>query len=222
MKVIENWGLFLIDRRKDRGRRCSRKSANADEIVSASIHCTQLWPRATWAKRGNFLMRKVMTFLAVAAVVTDLAVPVYAADSLSGGMFNATTPLGWRQTNRAAAMAYFHMPLAGGKEAGVPRVGLMIAGPSAHSPGEAATHFDGARMVDLSFSHGAMGPSWSSDRWSTTFAVNDTVAWSNNSAIPADARYLSMSAVTWVAVGAISVGLIAGGFALTNRKKPGS
>jgi hypothetical protein len=31
-----------------------------------------------------------------------------------------------------------------------------------------------------------------------------------------------MSAGTWVAVGVISVGLIAGGFALTNRKKPGT
>ena len=105
-------------------------------------------------------MRKVMTFLAVAAVVTDLAVPVYAAESLNSGMFNATTPLGWRQTNRAAAMAYFHMPLSGGNEAGTPRVGLMITGPSAYYPGQGVTHLDGARMVDLSFSHGAMGPSW--------------------------------------------------------------
>src|SRR3954469_15016487 len=115
---------LIFDRRTGRQRPTApRPAANAEEIVSASVHCTALSPRATWAKRGNFLMRKVMTFLAVAAVVTDLAVPVYAADSLSGGMFNATTPLGWRQTNRAAAMAYFHMPLAGGKEAGVPRLG---------------------------------------------------------------------------------------------------
>src|SRR5690349_10580350 len=126
-------------------------------------------------------MRKVMTFLAIAAVATDLAMPVYAADTLGGGMFNATTPLGWRQTNRAAAMAYFHMPLAGGKQAGVPRVGLMIAGPSAHYPGESVSRLDGPRMVDLSFSHGALGHTWASDQWSGTFSVNDTVAWSNDS-----------------------------------------
>ncbi|MGZ6228574.1 MAG: hypothetical protein ACXWNE_10620 [Candidatus Binataceae bacterium] len=171
---------------------------------------------------GVLLMRKVMTFLAVAAVVADLAVPVYAADAIGAGMFNSTTPLGWRQTNRAAAMAYFHMPLAGGREAGVPRVGLMIAGPSANYPGQSALHLDGPRMVDLSFSHGALGQSWKSDAWATTLSLNDTVAWSNNSAKPADAHYLAMSTATWVAVGAISVGLIAGGLALTNRKKPGT
>jgi hypothetical protein len=169
-----------------------------------------------------FLMRKVMTFLAIAAVVTDLAAPVYAADMAGGGMFNATTPLGWRQTNRAAAMAYFHMPLAGGSQAGVPHVGLMVAGPSAYYPGETVLHLDGPRMVDLSFGHGALGQSWRADKWSTTLSVSNAVAWSNDSAVPADGPHLSASTLTWVAVGALSAGLIIGGFALTNRKKPGS
>jgi hypothetical protein len=175
------------------------------------------------AETGDPKMRKLMTFLAIAAVAADLAAPVYAADTLGGGPFNATTVLGWRQTNRAAAMAYFHMPFAGGTHASVPHIGLMVAGPSAYYPGESALHLDGPRVLDLSFGRGAAGRSWSQTPWSTTLMAGNAVAWSNDhSANAPTGPRLAASATTWVAVGLLTAGAVVGAFALANRKQPGS
>lgn len=173
------------------------------------------------AETGDLKMRKLMTFLAIAAVATDLAAPVYAADTLGSGPFNPTTVLGWQHTNRPAAMAYFHMPFAGGDRASVPHVGLMIAGPSAYYPGQSALHLDGPRVLDLTFGRGAVGQSWSQDPWSTTLMVGNAVAWSNDhSANAPTGPHLSASATTWVAVGLLTAGAVVGAFALANRKQP--
>jgi hypothetical protein len=173
-------------------------------------------------------MRKVMTFLAIAAVAADLAAPVYAAETFGGGPFNPTpfnptTALGWRQTGRAAAMAYFRMPFAGGDHRSVPHVGLMIAGPSAYYPGQSALHLDGPRVLDLSVNRGAADRSWSQNPWSTTVMVGNSVAWSNDRGDGAPTGpHLSANATTWVAVGLLTAGAVVGAFALANRKQPGS
>src|ERR1700754_4909541 len=92
-------------------------------------------------------MRKVTTFVAIAAMTTQLAAPAFA-----GEIFNRSTILGTQLTSGAAAMGYFRLPLgeAPGKTS-APRFGLMVAGPQTYSAGEVPLALNASRIVDFAF-----------------------------------------------------------------------
>lgn len=162
-------------------------------------------------------MRKVTTFIAAAAMCTQLAAPALAYDT-----FNRTTLLGGARTSGAAAMGYCLMPLgpSPAKQA-APRFGLMVAGLQTYSAGEAPLALNAPRIVDLSFTGRDLNNPWRASSWRGPLAVGKTVAWvSDRKGLPADeAQHLLDSAISWVAVGLVTVGAVAGAFALTNRKR---
>jgi hypothetical protein len=160
-------------------------------------------------------MRKVTTFIAVAAMTSQLAAPAFAYDT-----FNRTTLLGGQRTSAAAAMAYFRMPLGQGaaQNAG-PRFGLMVAGPQAYTAGEVPLHLNAPRIVDMSFTGRDLSTPWQTSSWRGSLAMGNTVAWvSDRKGLPeGEAPRLLESGTSWVVVGVLTVAAVAGAFALTNR-----
>ena len=163
-------------------------------------------------------MRKVTTFIAAAAMCTQLAAPAFAYDT-----FNRTTILGGTRTSGAAAMGYFRMPLGSPPSArqAAPRFGLMVAGPQTYNAGEVPLALNAPRIVDLSFTGRDLKNPWRAASWRGSLAVGNTVAWvSDRKDLPAsEAPHLFDSGVSWVAVGLVTVAAVAGAFALTDRKR---
>ncbi|MHB1204692.1 MAG: hypothetical protein ACYCZX_03920 [Rhodospirillaceae bacterium] len=165
----------------------------------------------------NTYMRKVTTFIAVAAMCSQLAAPAFAYD-----MFNRTTLLGGPRTSDAAAMGYFRLPLGqGAGKQSAPRFGLMIAGPQAYAAGEVPLHLNAPRMVDLSFTGRDLNAPWQTSSWRGSLAVGNAVAWvSDRKGLPeSEAPRFLESGTSWVVVGVVTVAAVAGAFALTNRGK---
>ena len=162
-------------------------------------------------------MRKVTTFIAAAAMTSQLAAPAFAYDNT----FNPTTILGSTHTSGAAAMGYFRLPLGQSATSSAPRFGLMVAGPQAYSAGEVPLALNAPRIIDVSFTGHDLTNPWSAASWRGSLAVGNTVAWvSDRKDLPAgEAPRLLDGGVSWVAVGVVTVAAVAGAFALTNRKK---
>jgi hypothetical protein len=162
-------------------------------------------------------MRKVTTFIAVAAMTSQLAAPAFAYDT-----FNRTTLLGGQRTSDAAAMGYFRLPLGQGtSQQSAPRFGLMIAGPQVYSAGEVPLHLNAPRMIDLSFTGRDLSAPLQTASWRGSLAMGKTVAWvSDRKGLPdSEAPRLLESGTSWAIVGLLTVGAVAGAFALTNRGK---
>ncbi len=162
-------------------------------------------------------MRKVSTFAAVAAIVSQLAAPAYA-----GEIFNRTTLLGGTRTSGAAAMGYFRLPL--GQTPGrtsAPRLGLMVTGPQTYSAGDVPLALNAPRIVDFAFTGRDLNAPWAPSSWRGSLTVGNTVAWvSDRKGLPpGEAKHLLESGTSWVVVGALTAGAVAGAFALTNRKR---
>lgn len=162
-------------------------------------------------------MRKVTTFVAIAAIAGQLAAPAFAYDT-----FNPTTVLGTVHTTGAAAMGYFRLPL--GQSAGAshaPRFGLMIAGPQPYTAGEVPLALNAPRLVDFSFTGRDMSQPWTTSSWRGSLAVGDKIAWVSDrkDMTPDESRHLLESGTSWIAVGLITAGAVAGAFALTNRNR---
>jgi hypothetical protein len=156
-------------------------------------------------------MRKFITIVTAAAVISQIATPVLAAD-----MFNPTTMLGWRRTADATAMAYVRLPLRAVKvDSRQPRVGLMIGAPGPYSIGRPINRAASPSMVDFGFS----GRDFRSN-WAASLTVNDAVAWTSDpQSLPKNTRNLFDGGITWVVVGVLSVGLMVGGYALADKDK---
>lgn len=165
-------------------------------------------------------MRHITTFLAITAVVTQLVAPAFAGDIFEGGMFNHTTALGWRQTTGPAAMAYFRVPFTATSRGTQPQLGLMVAGPQAYWGGESHLHLDGPRVLDVSLTGRNLAAPWRADSWTTTMTVGNAVAWSSDRQAPApgEAPHLFESGLSWVAIGVLTVGAVAGTFVLIDRQ----
>ncbi len=162
-------------------------------------------------------MRKVTTFVAIAAMTTQLAAPAFAGD-----MFNRNTLLGGTRTSGAAAMGYFRLPLgdAPGKT-NAPRFGLMVAGPQTYNAGEVPLALNAPRIVDFAFTGRDLGAPLTAAAWRGSLTVGNTLAWvSDRKDLPqGEAPHLMESGTSWIVVGALTVGAVAGAFALTNRKR---
>lgn len=162
-------------------------------------------------------MRKVSTFAAVAAMASQLAAPACA-----GEMFNRTTLLGGTRTSGAAAMGYFRIPLgqAPGKT-NAPRLGLMVAGPQTYSAGDVPLALNAPRIVDFAFTGRDLAAPFAASSWRGSLTVGNTVTWvsDRNGLPPGETKHLLESGTSWLVVGAVTVGAVAGAFALTNRKR---
>lgn len=162
-------------------------------------------------------MRKTTTFVAVAAMASQLAVPAAA-----GEIFNRTTLLGGARTSGAAAMGYFRLPLGQtpGKTS-APRFGLMVAGPQTYSAGEVPLALNAPRIVDLAVTGRNLNAPFTASSWRGSLSFGNTVAWVSDrkDLPPEEARHLLESGTSWLVVGAVTVGAVAGAFALTNRKR---
>ncbi|MBX7198449.1 MAG: hypothetical protein K1X51_03645 [Rhodospirillaceae bacterium] len=162
-------------------------------------------------------MRKVTTFVAIAALVSQVAAPAFAGD-----MFNRTTILGATRTSGAAAMGYFRLPLgqAAGKTS-APRFGLMVAGPQTYSAGDVPLALNAPRILDFAVTGRDLSTPFASSSWRGSLTVGNTVAWvSDAKGLPAsEAPHLLESGTSWIVVGALTAGAVAGAFALTNRKR---
>lgn len=162
-------------------------------------------------------MRTVTTFVAVAAMASQLAAPAFATD-----IFNRNTILGTVHTSGAAAMGYFRLPLGQSPaRSNAPRFGLMVAGPQPYTAGEVPLALNAPRIIDFSFTGRDMTQPWSATSWRASLAVGDQVAWVSNrkDLPPGEAPHLLDSGTSWIAVGLVTVGAVAGAFALTNRSR---
>ena len=168
-------------------------------------------------------MKNVTTFLAIAAMATQLAAPAFAGDIttelFNSSVFNGTTALGWRQTTGPAAMAYFRMPLTATTHGLAPQMGLMVAGPQAYAGGEAHLHLDGPRVLDIGITGRNLSEPWRADSWTSALTLGNTTAWSSDGVPAGQNPHLFDSGTSWVVVGVLTVGAVAAGFALADRKR---
>lgn len=162
-------------------------------------------------------MRKVTTFVAIAAICSQLAAPAFAYET-----FNPTTVLGTVHATGAAAMGYFRLPLGQvpGK-ANAPRFGLMVAGPQPYTAGEVPLALNAPRIIDFSFTGRDMNQPWAAASWRGSLAVGDKIAWVSDrkGLTPDESRHMLESGTSWIAVGLLTAGAVAGAFALTNRSR---
>lgn len=156
-------------------------------------------------------MKKYAAVAAAVAMTGQLIAPAQAA-----GVFNDTTMLGWQRTSQPAAVAYFKIPLQADKGyAAQPRAGLMISGPKSYAAGTAVMHQSGPGALDLGFT----GRDFSSP-WTASLMVSNQVAWAANpDALPKNAPHMFESGTSWVVVGLLSAGIIAGVYVLADRNK---
>jgi hypothetical protein len=160
-------------------------------------------------------MRKAMTLLALAGVVSQVAVmPALAADpfNFSGG------PLGWGKQSSAAVMAYVRVPLGVPKtSSAMPRAGFKITGPRTYGLGQSMSHLANPTLVDF----GVTGRSFNAP-WTATLNLGNTVTWASNpAALPKETPKLRMfgedSGISWIVVGALTVAAGVGIFAAIDK-----
>lgn len=156
-------------------------------------------------------MKKCAVFTAVAALACELMTPAFAASP-----FNETTMLGWQQTTKPTAMAYARLPFhASATDQFQPRTGIMITSPQTYRVGGPLTRASAPGMVDLGFT----GRNFAAP-WTATLNVSDAVAWAQDpKALPKNSHNLFESGTSWVVVGLLSVGIIGGVYALSDRSK---
>jgi hypothetical protein len=159
-------------------------------------------------------MKKIAAFVAAVAMMGSVIAPAQAAGVFRDALLKDTTMLGWQRTSQPAAVAYFKMPLQADKHgAAQPRAGLMISAPKSYAAGTAVLRQSGAGMIDLGFSGRDL-----STPWTASLMVSNQVAWTANpEAMPKNTKYLFESGASWVVVGLVSVGIIAGVYVLADR-----
>ncbi len=161
---------------------------------------------------GDFLdMRKLMAAASVAAIAAQCATPAAARD-----FFDRNTLLGYRQQTGPAAVAYFRAPIGPRTFKAPVRTGFAVVGPRSYSAGEAPLYSQGPRLVDFAFTNRGVDA-----RWARSFSVGGAVAWTSDpESLPKGQLNLMESGVSWVAVGAIAAGLLAGTIALIEKEGP--
>ncbi len=159
---------------------------------------------------------KILTVLvAVVAVLGHMVVPAQAEM-----LFNKTTMLGWQKKASGSAMAYVSVPTHSTRAGDAqPRVGLMITGPSVSAVGRQAQRLHGPRVLDFGLTgRGINRP------WTASLNVGRATAWANNpDALPRGTKtHLMDSGLSWVAVGLISAGIVAGVLIMVEEDAPAS
>ncbi|MGE4062606.1 MAG: hypothetical protein AB7E79_04485 [Rhodospirillaceae bacterium] len=139
----------------------------------------------------------------IAAALTAAMTLQIAAPAAAGEFFNRNTILGWRQQSGPAVVAYVRAPIGPRTFKAKARMGLAVAGPRAYSPGQSPLYSQGSQVLDFALIRGDRDA-----RWSAQLAVGNGVAWTNNrDSIHSGQVNLMESGLSWVAVGAITVGL---------------
>ncbi len=156
-------------------------------------------------------MKKSAVFAAVAAIAGQLATPAWAA-----GAFAENTMLGWQRNAPPAIMAYGRVPFhATPRDRRQPRVGLMISAPTSYRAGTFVSRASAPGVVDFGFT----GRNFRSP-WTASLNVSTAVAWTGNpDAMPKNTVYLMENSSSWLVVGVLSVGIVAGTLALVGREK---
>jgi hypothetical protein len=156
-------------------------------------------------------MRKFLTAAVAAAVTVQLAAPALAQD-----FFDRNTMLGWRQQTGPAVVAYFRAPIGPSTFKTRAHAGLAVTGPRSYRAGGAPIYSAGPQMLDFTFNRGGAGA-----RWIAQLNVGKGVAWTNDpESVRADQVNLMESGMTWVAVGAITVGLVVATFSVIEADAP--
>ena len=156
-------------------------------------------------------MRK--TILAVSAIALSLQV---AAPAAAGDFFNPNTMLGWRQQTSPAAMAYVRAPIGPSNFKARAQAGFAVVGPRSYRVGEAPRYSQAPRLADVAFTTPA-----ASGRWIAQLNVGRAVAWTSDpDSLKPGQVHLMESGLSWVAVGAITVGLAAATFAVIDQDAP--
>ncbi len=156
-------------------------------------------------------MKSHAVIAVIAAIASQTVTPALAA-----GALDENTMLGWQRNAGPAAMAYFRMPFHATRADRLqPRAGFMITPPQSYRAGTVISRANAPGIIDFGFT----GRDFRSP-WTATFNVSDAVAWSGNpDALPKGTRHLFESGTSWMAVGAVTVGIIAGTLALAGRAK---
>jgi hypothetical protein len=153
-------------------------------------------------------MKKHAFLVATVALLTQAAGPAFA------GPFKDPTMLGWQRKSSSAAVAYVSMPFHSGKNSRMqPRAGLMITAPQGYRVGSHLAYTAAPGIIDFGFTgRGFRSP------WIATINVNNAVAWASDpKELPKNSKHLFESGISWVVVGAVSIGIIAGALALSTR-----
>ena len=156
-------------------------------------------------------MNKYAVFAAVVAVASQLALPAFAASP-----FTETSMAGLQRIAAPSVMAYMRVPFHTLKTDSLqPRAGLMVTAPQSYRAGTVLSRASAPAIVDFGFT----GRDFSRP-WTATLNVNDAVAWSGNpDSLPKNTVHLFESGTSWIVVGAVTVGVVAGTLAMVGRAK---
>jgi hypothetical protein len=155
-------------------------------------------------------MRKSIAAAVAAAITLQFAAPAMARE-----FFNRNTMLGWRQQTGPAVVAYFRAPIGPSTFKAPARTGLAVTGPRSYRAGEPPRYSLAPRLVDFTLTKRGVDA-----RWIAQVNVGNAVAWTNDpKSVTASQVNLMESGMSWVAVGAITAGLVAGTFAVIEADK---
>lgn len=155
------------------------------------------------------MMRLVVCLMLVAA-------PLSAAE-----IFNGNTMLGWARATDPGVVAYAELPFHGGKDrAARPRAGFALTTPTMARIGATSAITDAPRTFDLRFS----GANLTSD-WHWSLRSDNAIAWSTDpndipSGIKGPRDRLFGGTGSWIAVGLLTAGAVAGVFLITEDDVP--
>ena len=153
-------------------------------------------------------MRNMILAASAVALSLQMAGPAAADD-----FFNPNTMLGWRQQTSPAAMAYVRAPIGPPIFKARAHAGFAVVGPRSYRAGEAPRYSQGPRLADVAFTTPA-----ASGRWTAQLNVGRAVAWTSDpDSLKPGQVHLMESGLSWVAVGAITVGLAAATFGIIDQ-----
>jgi hypothetical protein len=167
--------------------------------------------------KGYFMtfFKRALAAAVLTGAMMSGAATTYAADIFSPGVFNQNTMQGWKRTTSGAAMVYGRLPFhPKSTEAAQPQLGFAITAPYRLNGSGVLLHTGAPKLVDLRFNATNF-----SGGFTTALHVGSAKAWSYDPMATSGERHHSLfdSGVSWVAVGLIGAGVIAGAFALTEN-----
>jgi hypothetical protein len=161
------------------------------------------------------IFKRALTAAVLTGAMMSGAATTQAADIFSPGVFNQNTMQGWKRTTSGSAMVYGRLPFhPKATEAAQPQLGFAVTAPYRLNGSGVLLHTGAPKLVDLRFNATNF-----SGGFTTSLHVGSTKAWSYEPTAAPGERHHSLfdSGVSWVAVGLIGAGVIAGTFALTEN-----
>lgn len=159
-------------------------------------------------------MSAAKTLLAVSMVVGAMtaASTAQAADRFG---FDRNTMQGWQRSTSGSAMVYGRLPFHPSKASEAqPQLGIAVTAPYRVSGAGVLLHTGAPKLIDLRLNATDLRGAFTA-----SLHVGSAKAWSfDPQAAPGERTYsIFDSGISWVAVGLISAGVVAGAFALTEN-----